>query len=129
MGMSSYVMDCEDQFINSVNLRIDQCSTVGELVNALTRDNCFADIAHMDAVEQLEFVEALWIDSQIESMDDAEELFCERVNERIGECEDIGELLETLEKDHSMLLISHMSDSEKLEFVEELWNMFWQNYS
>jgi hypothetical protein len=60
MGMSSYVMDCEEQFINSVSLRIGGCEHVSELVNSLTKDNCFADIAHMSAVEQLEFVDELW---------------------------------------------------------------------
>jgi hypothetical protein len=60
MGMSSYVMDCEDQFINSVSLRIGGCEHVSELVNSLTKDNCFADIAHMSAMEQLEFVDELW---------------------------------------------------------------------
>jgi len=60
MGMSSYVMDCEDQFINSVSLRIGGCEHVSELVNSLTKDNCFADIAHMSATEQLEFVDELW---------------------------------------------------------------------
>ena len=62
MGMSSYVMDCEDQFIESVSLRICGCEHVSELVNALTKDNCFADIAHMSAAEQLEFVQWLWDD-------------------------------------------------------------------
>ena len=60
MGMSSYIMDCEDQFINSVSLRIGGCEHVSELVNSLTKDNCFADIAHMSATEQLEFVDELW---------------------------------------------------------------------
>ena len=41
MGMSSYVMDCEEQFINSVSLRIGGCEDIGELLNSLTRDNCF----------------------------------------------------------------------------------------
>ena len=62
MGMSSYVMDCEDQFINSVSLRIGGCESVAELNNSLTKDNCFADIAHMDATEQLELVDELWND-------------------------------------------------------------------
>ena len=60
MGMSSYVMDCEEQFINSVSLRIGGCESIEELNNLLTKDNCFADIAHMDAMEQLGFVEDLW---------------------------------------------------------------------
>ena len=34
MGMSSYVMDCEEQFINSVSLRIGACEHVSELVNS-----------------------------------------------------------------------------------------------
>ena len=60
MGMSSFVMDCEEQFINSVSLRIGGCEHVSELLNLLTNDNCFADIAHMSADEQLGFVEDLW---------------------------------------------------------------------
>jgi hypothetical protein len=60
--MSSYVMDSEEQFINSVSLRIGGCEHVSELLNALKKDNCFADIAHMDATEQLEFVDELWND-------------------------------------------------------------------
>ena len=60
MGMSSYVMDCEDQFINSVSLRIGGCEHITELLMALTRDKCWNDIAYMTANEQLEFVEELW---------------------------------------------------------------------
>jgi len=60
MGMSSYVMDCEEQFINSVNLRIGGCEHITELHMALTRDKCWSDIAYMSANEQLEFVEELW---------------------------------------------------------------------
>ena len=37
MGMSSYVMDCEEQFINSVNLRIGGCEHITELHMALTK--------------------------------------------------------------------------------------------
>ena len=62
MGMSSYIMDCEEQFINSVSLRIGGCECVAELTNSLTKDNCFADIAYMDATEQLELVDELWND-------------------------------------------------------------------
>ena len=60
MGMSSYVMDCEEQFINSVNLRIGGCESVAELNNLLTKDKCWVDIMHMSAPEQLEFVDELW---------------------------------------------------------------------
>jgi len=60
MGMSSYVMDCEEQFINSVNLRIGGCEHITELHMALTRDKCWNDIAHMSDNEKLEFVEELW---------------------------------------------------------------------
>ncbi len=62
MGMSSYIMDCEEQFINSVSLRIGECESVGELTNSLTKDNCFADIAYMNTTEQLELVDELWND-------------------------------------------------------------------
>ena len=60
MGMSSYVKDCEEQFINSVNLRIGGCEHITELHMALTRDKCWNDIAHMSDNEKLEFVEELW---------------------------------------------------------------------
>ena len=60
MGMSSFVMDCEEQFINSVNLRIGGCESVQELVNSLTRDKCWSDIQHLSPNEQLEFVDELW---------------------------------------------------------------------
>ena len=60
MGMSTYVMDCEEQFINSVNLRIGGCEHITELHMALTRDKCWNDIAHMSDNEKLEFVEELW---------------------------------------------------------------------
>lgn len=58
--MKSYMMDLEDQFINSVSLRIGGCEHITELHMALTRDKCWNDIAHMSANEQLEFVEELW---------------------------------------------------------------------
>ncbi len=58
--MSSYVMDCEEQFINSVNLRIGGCEHITELHMALTRDKCWNDIEYMSVNEQLEFVEELW---------------------------------------------------------------------
>ena len=54
------IQHCEDQFIESVSLRIFGCEHVSELLNALTKDNCFNDIAHMSASEQIEFVEELW---------------------------------------------------------------------
>tara|TARA_Y100000768_G_scaffold286702_1_gene220970 strand:- start:269 stop:475 length:207 start_codon:yes stop_codon:yes gene_type:complete len=60
MGMSSYIMDCEEQFANSVNLRIGGCEHITELHMALTRDKCWNDIAHMSDNEKLEFVEELW---------------------------------------------------------------------
>ena len=65
MGMSSYVMDCEEQFINSVNLRIGGCEHITELHMALTRDKCWNDIAHMSDNEKLEFVEELWVSSGV----------------------------------------------------------------
>jgi ABC-type xylose transport system substrate-binding protein len=33
--------------------------------------------------------------------------------------------LTSLEKDGSMDLITHMTDSDKLDFIGELWNDFW----
>ena len=60
--VKALAMDFEEQFINSVSLRIGGCECIGELLNSLTKDNCFADIAHMEASEQIELVEELWYD-------------------------------------------------------------------
>ena len=60
---------------------------------------------------------------------DMEDQFIEAVSDRIGGCECVDELLISLEKDGSMNLIVHMTDSEKLEFVSELWNDFWYDYA
>ena len=57
-----------------------------------------------------------------------EEVFIDEVSARIGGCEDVGELLESIERDGHMRLIAHMSDGEKCEFVEELWNEFWSDH-
>jgi len=56
---------------------------------------------------------------------DLEDQFIEEASKRIGGCEDIGELLESLERDGCMKLCVHMSDTQKLEFVDELWHEFW----
>lgn len=56
---------------------------------------------------------------------DSEDQFIDEVSARIGGCEDVGELLESIERDGCLRLIAHMSDGEKCEFVEELWNDFW----
>ena len=60
---------------------------------------------------------------------DLEDQFIEEASKRIGGCEDIGEFLESLEKDGCMKLCVHMTDREKLEFVDEIWNEFWSDYS
>ncbi len=56
---------------------------------------------------------------------DCEDQFIDEASKRIGGCEDIGELLESLERDGCMKLCVHMSDTQKLEFVDEIWNEFW----
>jgi hypothetical protein len=56
---------------------------------------------------------------------DSEDQFIDEVSARIGGCEDIGELLESLERDGCLRLIAHMSDTQKLEFVDEICNDFW----
>jgi hypothetical protein len=56
---------------------------------------------------------------------DLEDQFIDEASKRIGGCEDIGELLESLERDGCMKLCVHMSDTQKLEFVDEIWNEFW----
>ena len=60
---------------------------------------------------------------------DLEDQFIEEASKRIGGCEDIGELLESLENDGCMKLCVHMTDREKLEFVDEIWHEFWSDYS
>lgn len=60
MGMSSYVMDCEDQFITEVSASIGGMESVGELTNHLQHAGHFELIRHMDVREQLEFVETMW---------------------------------------------------------------------
>jgi len=59
---------------------------------------------------------------------DCEDKFIDEVSTRIGGCEDVHELLESLEKDGCMRLIAHFSDGEKCEFVGELWNDFWSDH-
>ena len=56
---------------------------------------------------------------------DLEEKFIDEVSARIGECEDIGELLEKLEQDGCMKLCVHMADVEKLDFLSSLWDSYW----
>lgn len=62
MGMSSFVMDSEDQFIDEVSARIVGCECVHELLESLERDDCMRLIAHMTDGEKCEFVEELWND-------------------------------------------------------------------
>ena len=61
-------------------------------------------------------------------MMDLEEQFIQDVSDRIGGCEMVEELIEKLLADGCFDNISHMSSSEKDEFVEELWNEFWSDY-
>ncbi len=60
---------------------------------------------------------------------DLEEQFIDEAAKRIGGCEQVGDLLESLEKDGCMKLCIHMTDRDKLEFVEEIWNDFWSEYA
>jgi hypothetical protein len=59
---------------------------------------------------------------------DLEDQFIDEASKRIGSCENIGELLESLERDGCMRLCIHMTDTEKLEFVDEIWNKYWSEY-
>lgn len=62
MGMSSYVMDCEDKFIDEVSARIGGCESVGELLESLEKDGCMKLCIHMTDTQKLEFVDELWND-------------------------------------------------------------------
>ncbi len=54
-----------------------------------------------------------------------EDVFIDEANAVIGECDDVNDLLQTLEEAGHMHLMAHYSDREKLEFVEEIWNEYW----
>ena len=54
-----------------------------------------------------------------------EDVFIDEANAVIGECDDVNDLLQTLEEAGHMHLMAHYSDREKLEFVDEIWNEFW----
>ena len=56
-----------------------------------------------------------------------EEVFMDEANAVIGECDDVNDLLQTLEEAGHMHLLAHFSDREKCELVDELWNEFWSN--
>lgn len=60
MGMSSYVMDCEDKFIDAVGARIGSCECVHELLEILEKDGSMRLVAHMSDGEKCEFVDELW---------------------------------------------------------------------
>jgi hypothetical protein len=62
VGMSSYVMDCEDKFIDEVSARIGGCESVGELLESLEKDGCMKLCIHMTDTQKLEFVDELWND-------------------------------------------------------------------
>ena len=61
-------------------------------------------------------------------MMDLEEQFIDAVSARIGGCELVDELIDSLDKDKCFDLIRHMSVVEKESFVYELWNDFWDSY-
>ena len=54
-----------------------------------------------------------------------EDVFIDEANAVIGECDDVNDLLQTLEEAGHMHLMAHYSDREKLEFVDEIWNEYW----
>ena len=54
-----------------------------------------------------------------------EDVFIDEANAVIGECDDVNDLLQTLEEAGHMHLMAHYSDREKLEFVDEVWNEYW----
>ena len=62
MGMSSYVMDMEENFIDAVSERIGSCEVIDQLIDQLEKDKCFNLIAHMSVVEKESYVYELWND-------------------------------------------------------------------
>ena len=59
MGMSGYIMDLEEDFVEEVSKRIGSCEHVHELVQSLEEDECMKLCAWMD-IEKLDFVYELW---------------------------------------------------------------------
>lgn len=63
MGMSSYVMDCEDKFLDEVSARIGGCESVGELMESLKKDGCYDLMVHFGQRWSIDdYVEELWND-------------------------------------------------------------------
>ena len=60
MGMSSWVMDCEDRFVDEISNRIGGCECVDELITDLKKDGCMSLVAHMEEKETYEFISELW---------------------------------------------------------------------
>ncbi len=60
MGMSSYVMDSEDRFVDVVSSHIGSCETIDELNAKLLEERAFGNIVHMSGIEQKELVGELW---------------------------------------------------------------------
>ena len=60
MGMSNYVMDCEEQFEDAVLARIEECESPDALNWKLVEDKCFVNIMHLSGPEQDELVYNLW---------------------------------------------------------------------
>ena len=60
---------------------------------------------------------------------DCEDTFIDKANAVIGECDDINDLLQSLEEAGHMKLCVHMTDTQKLEFVDEIWNEYWSDYN
>lgn len=62
-------------------------------------------------------------------MMDLEEQFIDDVSIHIKGCEDVSELMLKLVNNNSLELIKHMSTSEKVEYINELWNSYWSEYA
>lgn len=62
-------------------------------------------------------------------MMDLEEDFIDEVSSRIKDCESLEELMLSLVNGDCLKLISHMSTSEKVDYIKELWNSYWAAYS
>jgi hypothetical protein len=56
---------------------------------------------------------------------DCEEQFMDEATAVIGECDDVNDLLQTMEENGHLRLLEHFSDGEKCELVDEIWNDFW----
>jgi hypothetical protein len=60
MGMSSFLLTCEDVFIDEANAVIGECECVDDLLKTLEEAGHMSLMVHYSDREKLEFVDEIW---------------------------------------------------------------------